>query len=99
MAANPKQRPFPLGGLPSVLRQEGAISLDVEEGLVVLRASKPVAARIQLLLQKNASSELTAAEKNELDQFEELDYYLSLLNRLSRNLATADSQAEAPGAP
>jgi hypothetical protein len=99
MATNPKQTVPILGDLPATLRRQGAISLDMEEGVVVLRASKIVLNRIESLLRKNRTSELTSAEQREMEQYEQIDDYLSLLNRLSRNLARSQKIKEAVGAP
>lgn len=86
-----------IGNLPTALRREGAINLEVEQGVIILRASKAVQDRIESLLNKQQSAKLTRSEKKELQQYEQIDDYLSLLNRLSRNL-TQKAQ-EAAGAP
>jgi len=99
MATNPKQPVNSIGDRPTALRREGAISIEVEEGIVVLRASKAVVDRVESLLRKSRGAKLTSAEKKELKQFEEIDDYLSLLNRLSRNLAMSRHAGETPSAP
>jgi len=75
------------GDMPAALRRDGAINLEVEQGVIILRASKAVQDRIEALLNKQQTEKLTRAEKRELQQYEQIDDYLSLLNRLSRNLA------------
>lgn len=85
--------------MPAALRREGAINLEVEEGVIILRASKAVQDRIESLLDKQQTAKLTRAEKKELQQYEQIDDYLSLLNRLSRNLAQSQKAQEAAGAP
>jgi t-SNARE complex subunit (syntaxin) len=81
-----------LGDLPAFLRREGAIDLEVEQGVIILRASKAIQDRIEKLLNKQQASKLTRAEKKELRQYEHIDDYLSLLNRLSRNLQSQRTQ-------
>jgi uncharacterized protein YnzC (UPF0291/DUF896 family) len=88
-----------LGDLPAALRREGAINLEVEQGVIILRASKAVQNRIESLLHKQQTAKLTRSEKKELQQYEQIDDYLSLLNRLSRNLAQSQKAQEAAGAP
>jgi hypothetical protein len=99
MATNPKQTVPSLDDLPATLRRQGAISLEIEEGVVVLRASKIVLNRIESLLRKNRTAKLTSGEQRELEQYEQIDDYLSLLNRLSRNLARSQKPKEAADAP
>jgi hypothetical protein len=88
-----------IGNLPTALRREGAIDLEVEQGVIILRASKAVQDRIESLLNKQQTAKLTRSEKKELQQYEQIDDYLSLLNRLSRNLAQSPRPQEAGGAP
>lgn len=94
MKINPAQTVPPLRGLPSAMRQEGAIGVDLEEGVLILRVSKSVQDRIEALLSKRRESRLTAAEENELLQYEDVDDYLSFLNRLSRNLVQSQQPQE-----
>lgn len=88
-----------LDDLPAALRRDGAINLEVEQGVIILRASKSVQDRIELLLHKQQTAKLTRSDKNELQQYEQVDDYLSLLNRLSRNLAQSQKAQEAAGVP
>ena len=94
MVTTLKQPPLSLDDLPAALRREGAISLEVEQGVIILRASKAVQERIESLLHKQQTAKLTRAEKNELKQYEQVDDYLSLLNRLSRNVARSEISQE-----
>lgn len=87
MTTNLKQPILTPGDLPDALRREGAINIEVEQGVIILRASKTVQNRIQSLLRKQRAAKLTKVEEKELQQYEQIDDYLSLLNRLSRNLA------------
>ncbi len=88
-----------LGDLPAAMRREGAVNLEVEQGIIILRASKSVQDRIESLLHKQQTAKLTRRETKELQQYERIDDYLSLLNRLSRNLAQSQKAQEAAGAP
>ena len=93
------KQPIPtLNDLPAALRREGAINLEVEQGVIILRASKAVQDRIESLLHKQQTAKLTRAEKKELKQYEQIDDYLSLLNRLSRNVAQSQNPQELVGA-
>ena len=98
MATTLKQPLLSPGDLPEALRREGAISLEVEQGVIILRAAKEVQDRIQSLLHKQRTAKLTRAEKQELKQYEQVDDYLSLLNRLSRNVAHSQHPQEQAGA-
>ena len=55
------------------------------EGVPIFRASSAVKARIEELLTKQQSSLLNLEEAKELDCYEEIDDYLSFVNRLIRN--------------
>lgn len=71
--------------LMSALPRGDAIDLIVVEGIPVFRASDRVQRRVDELLEKLKASGLSDAEEKELDQYEELDDFLSLQNRLTRN--------------
>jgi len=80
-------RPLPrLHALPATLPLDGAVRIELEEGVPILKASNPIQARIEKLILKEHGEELTAKEKAELDYYEEIDDYLSLINRVTRNL-------------
>ncbi len=66
---------------------DSTVQLDLHEGLPVLRASSAIQKRIAALLQKQQTTALTSEELDELDQYEEMDDYLSFLNRVVRNLS------------
>jgi uncharacterized protein YnzC (UPF0291/DUF896 family) len=74
-----------LENLPLILPRERAVRLEVEQGVVVFRASAEVRERIENLLEKQKTDSLTEEEKRELEAFEEIDDYLSHVNRLIRN--------------
>lgn len=65
--------------------KENSVRLEVEQGVVIFRASKEMQSRIEDLLEKNKSSILTKDEETELSAYEEIDDYLSHVNRLIRN--------------
>ncbi len=78
--------PLKLDRLPETLQSEGAIRLELVEGIPIFRASDRVQNRIENLLSKQKESTLHSEEEKELDNYEELDDYLSLVNRTIRNL-------------
>jgi hypothetical protein len=75
-----------LSQLPISLPAEGAITLELQEGIPILRTSSTVQRGIERLLQIQQERTLSAAEEKELDSYEEIDDYISLLNRITRNL-------------
>jgi hypothetical protein len=80
--------PFPqFHHLPASLPLDGAVRLELQNGLPVLRASTAVQRRITALLHKQQETTLSAEEIDELDRYEEIDDYLSFLNRIVRNLS------------
>jgi len=88
-------QPIPmLTGLPVTLPREGAIEIELEQSVLVFRVSKAVQERIETLVEKERISRLTPGEAQELEQYEEIDDYLSFLNRLTRNLSQSQNQEE-----
>lgn len=80
-------QPVPrLDSLPATLPVDGAIRIELEEGIPVFRASDSVQDRIETLLRKQREAGLTDEQRQELDQYEEIDDYLSFVNRVVRNL-------------
>jgi len=75
-----------LQSLPDSLPMEGAVSVVLEEGIPIFRASQDVQDRIEALLDQQAEATLTAEELAELDRYAEIDDYLSFVNRTLRNL-------------
>ena len=75
-----------LQSLPPSFPAEGAISMELQEGIPILRASPAVQRRIEQLLQKQKDTPLSQEESAELEQYDEIDDYLSFLNRTTRNL-------------
>ncbi len=78
--------PLKLDSLPETLQAEGTICLELVEGIPIFRASDRIQNRIENLLIKQKESTLNSKEEKELDNYEELDDYLSLVNRTVRNL-------------
>jgi hypothetical protein len=83
----PSIYPLPkLHHLPASLPLDGAVRLELQDGLPVLRASTAVQRRITTLLRQQQETALSPEETDELDRYEEIDDYLSFLNRIVRNL-------------
>ena len=70
--------------LPSFISPTDYV-MELEQGVLIYRASPSVRQRFEMLLEKQSSEALTEAEKEELDRYEEIDYELSYQNRLLRN--------------
>lgn len=81
-----------LGALPATLPHEGAINLELAEGVLIFRVSSVVQHHIETLVEKERAAGLSAAETDELQRYEDIDDYLSLLNRLVRNFAAAPTE-------
>jgi len=89
-------RPLPrLRALPEGLPLEEAVRIELEEGVPVFRASSSVQAHIEGLLAKEQEVGLTVEESEELDRYEEIDDYLSFVNRVTRNLIQPQLDREA----
>jgi hypothetical protein len=76
----PKLRSFPQN-----LPLEGAVRIELIEGIPIFRASSLVQTRIEALLAKQQDDTLSPAEEEELDCYEDIDDYLSFVNRMVRN--------------
>jgi hypothetical protein len=72
--------------LPNALPLEGAVRIELQEGVLIFRASRAVQERIESLIAKQQKYALNPEEERELDCYEEIDDYLSFLNRTIRNL-------------
>lgn len=77
--------PLKLKHLPSTLPQEEAIKIELVEGIPIFRASQRVQKQIEALLIKQQENLLSPEEEQELDYHEDLDDFLSLVNRTIRN--------------
>jgi hypothetical protein len=84
--------PTKLQHLPTSLPIEGAVRIDLEEGVPVFRASSMVQNHIEELLAKQQTAPLNTEEEQELDCYEEIDDYLSFVNRTLRNLALTQTE-------
>ena len=78
--------------LPAALPIEGAVRIELEEGIPIFRASETVQTRIEALLLKQQESSLNPDDEKELDCYEEIDDYLSFVNRTMRNLFLTQTQ-------
>lgn len=74
-----------LEALPENL-QDGSITMRLEEGVPTFSASQTVRERVEVLLDKAQTNTLTEREAEELSGYEEIDDYLSHLNRVVRNM-------------
>ena len=75
-----------LQNLPSSLPIDGAVRIELEEGIPIFRVSSRIQSRIEELLFKQKETPLNQDEEQELDSYEEIDDYLSFVNRTVRNL-------------
>ncbi|MEG4943146.1 hypothetical protein [Microcoleus sp. F4-D5] len=75
-----------LENLRDTLPIEGAVRIELVEGIPIFRASTAVKNRIQELLDKQQTFPLNTEEEQELNLYEEIDDYLSFVNRTVRNL-------------
>jgi hypothetical protein len=82
-----------LNNLPVNLPLDGAVRIEVEEGILIFRASTWLQNRIEELLIKQQETALTLEEISELDCYEEVDDYLSFVNRTLRNLFLTQMQS------
>lgn len=87
-----------LNQLPKSLSRENAVEIELEQNVLIFRATKNTQNRIENLLDKQRGSNLSEIEENELRQYEEIDDYLSFLNRLTRNLAESQNGDVSNGA-
>jgi hypothetical protein len=81
-----------LDRLPASIPIEGAVRIELEEGIPMFRATAIVQTRVEELLNKQQESPLSEEEEQELDRYEEVDDYLSFVNRTVRNLFLAQNQ-------
>ena len=89
-------QPIPqLQRLPATLPLDNAVRLELEEGIPVFRATTTIQARIELLLNKQHQLQLSKSENQELDLYEEIDDYLSFVNRTVRNLILTQATLDA----
>jgi hypothetical protein len=65
---------------------DGAVRIELEEDIPLFRASRSVELRIEELRSKQKQTPLSTEEEHELKSYEEMDDYLSFVNRTIRNL-------------
>lgn len=82
-----------LSHLPNSLPLDGAIRIELVEGVPIFRASSLVQGRIEALLIKQKESTFPLEEEKELDEYEELDDYLSLVNRMIRTSSLIQNES------
>jgi hypothetical protein len=70
--------------------------MELVEGVPIFRASNIVQTRIEALLAKQQDDILSPAEEEELDFYEEVDDYLSFVNRMVRNASCSQSEIDDP---
>ena len=75
-----------LENLRDTLPIEGAVRIELVEGIPMFRASTTVKNRIEELLDKQQTLPLNSDEEQEMNLYEEIDDYLSFVNRTVRNL-------------
>ncbi|NEP76612.1 MAG: hypothetical protein F6K29_34740 [Okeania sp. SIO2G5] len=80
-----------LQALPSTLPLDGAIAIELQDGIPIFRASHATQQRIETLLEQQQTAGLAQEEELELDAYEEMDDYISFVNRTIRNLAQQTS--------
>jgi hypothetical protein len=82
-----------LQALITALPIEHGARLDVSDGVPVFRAPHEMQTRIEELLLAQQGGSLSDDERRELDRYESLDAFLSLVNRLVRNALVAPPPA------
>ncbi len=81
--------------LPAALPLEGAVRIELQQGIPIFKASRSVQERVETLLDRQQTVLLMPVEEEELDRYEEMDDYLSFVNRTIRNLIQ-QAQAQKP---
>ncbi|MBK8256407.1 MAG: hypothetical protein IPK82_27530 [Polyangiaceae bacterium] len=82
-----------LKAIAGALPIDTAVRIELVEGVPIFRAPPPVQERIELLLERERTVALNPDEAQELTRYEELDDFLSLVNRLVRNEIVAANKA------
>ncbi len=75
-----------LENLRDTLPIEGSVRIELVEGIPMFRASTTVKNRIEELLEKQQTLPMNPDEEQEMNLYEEIDDYLSFVNRTIRNL-------------
>lgn len=82
--------PIKLQHLSNSLPLDNAVRIELVEGVPIFKAFSQVQQRIEILFIKQKEFGLCLEEEKQLDEYEELDDYLSLVNRLVRNASLID---------
>ncbi len=91
-------QPLPvLRSLPQTPTAKKSVQLELVEGALIFRVTPTIQKRIGSLLKKQRSSALNTAEETELQAYEEMDDYLSFVNRLTRNLLLLSQERKLDG--
>lgn len=81
-----------LQNLPPHVAMDGAVRIELEAGVPIFRVTDRIQSRIEDLLSRQQEVSLSEAEEQELDSYEEIDDYLSFVNRTMRNLFVLEAQ-------
>jgi hypothetical protein len=85
--------PLPnLRSLPQNLPLEGAVRMELVEGVPIFRATSIIQTRIEVLIAKQQDRVLSEEEEEELDCYEGIDDYLSFVNRIVRNASCSHAE-------
>ena len=79
-------KPTALQHVPEIALQLGYLRVESVEGIPVFRISEKFQERLEDLMYKLREEGLTSEEEQELDKFEDSDFYFSHLNRVIRNM-------------
>jgi len=82
-----------LEALARALPLEDAVRIELREGIPMFRATPRIQDRIEESLEKQAEASLSDEDERELDRYEALDEFLSLVNRLVRDTTQPGGQA------
>ena len=72
---------------PNALPLDNVVRIELQGELPIFKAMPWVQQRVTELIQQNSVAALSSEETRELDGYEEMDDFLSLVNRLIRNAA------------
>lgn len=81
--------------LRQALPLDNIVRLELQENIPIFRAIPSLQSRVETLLEKQQTQTLNPTEQAELLQYEELDDFLSLVNRLVRNVTLNPDTARA----
>lgn len=81
-----------LNTLSTTLPIDGAVRIELEEGVPIFRTSQRIQNRIEELLEKQKITNFSADEEHELNFYEEINDYLIFVNRTIRNLFLRENQ-------